>query len=177
MERGGRLSSETCVALDERRVLGRVHLGVLHPGQQLVRGDSIQVLFHLMKLKQVFYAIICALFSDIFIVRYRVELILFVPSATEFSANYLKLGLQQDSPAQPPEKLFRERGFVGCLLFSMVVFLLIMLIHVPALYDLIQSRAGAYRSVVYVWHTSAALMTGRDDAVRPPKQTHRFSGT
>lgn len=54
MERGGRLSSETCVALDERRVLGRVHLGVLHPGQQLVRGDSIQVLFHLLKLKQVF---------------------------------------------------------------------------------------------------------------------------
>ena len=90
MERGGCLSSETCVALDERRVLGRVHLGVLHPGQQLVRGDSIQVPFHLMKLKQFFYAIICALFSDIFIVRYRVELILFVPSATGFFGDYLK---------------------------------------------------------------------------------------
>jgi hypothetical protein len=54
MERGGRLSCETCVALDGRWALGRVHLGVLHPAQQLVRGDSIQVLFHLMKLKHVF---------------------------------------------------------------------------------------------------------------------------
>jgi decaprenyl-phosphate phosphoribosyltransferase len=66
-----------------------------------------------MKLKHVFYAIICALFSGIFIVRYRVELILFVLSVTGFFGDYLKLGLQQDSPAQPPERLFRKRGFAA----------------------------------------------------------------
>jgi 4-hydroxybenzoate polyprenyltransferase len=83
-----------------------------------------------------FYAIICALFSGIFIVRYRVELILFVPLAAGFFGYYLKLGLQEDSPAQRPEKLYREKGFVGYLVFSMVVLVLLMLVQVPVLYTL-----------------------------------------
>jgi 4-hydroxybenzoate polyprenyltransferase len=83
-----------------------------------------------------FYAIICALFSGIFIVRYRIELILFVPFAAGFFAYYLKMGLQDDSPAQRPEKLYREKGFVGYLVFSMVVLVLLMLVQVPVLYTL-----------------------------------------
>jgi decaprenyl-phosphate phosphoribosyltransferase len=83
-----------------------------------------------------FYAIICALFSGIFIVRYRIELILFVPLAAGFFAYYLKMGLQDDSPAQRPEKLYREKGFVGYLVFSMVVLVLLMLVQVPVLYTL-----------------------------------------
>jgi decaprenyl-phosphate phosphoribosyltransferase len=82
-----------------------------------------------------FYAIISALFSGIFIVRYRVELILFVPLAAGFFGYYLKLGLQHDSPVQHPEKLYRERGFVRYLVASMVVLVLLMLVHVPVLYD------------------------------------------
>lgn len=82
------------------------------------------------------YATMSALFSGIFIVRYRVELILFVPLAAGFFGYYLKLGLQQDSPAQHPEKLYRERGFVRYLVVSMVVLVLLMLVQVPALYDL-----------------------------------------
>ncbi len=83
-----------------------------------------------------FYAIICALFSGIFIVRYRIELILFVPLAAGFFGYYLKLGLEHDSPTQRPEKLYREKGFVGYLVFSMVVLILLMLVQVPALYSL-----------------------------------------
>jgi decaprenyl-phosphate phosphoribosyltransferase len=82
------------------------------------------------------YATMSALFSGIFIVRYRVELILFVPLAAGFFGYYLKLGLQHDSPAQNPEKLYRERGFVSYLVLSMVVLVLLMLVQVPALYDL-----------------------------------------
>jgi decaprenyl-phosphate phosphoribosyltransferase len=82
------------------------------------------------------YATMSALFSGIFIVRYRVELILFVPLAAGFFGYYLKLGLQQDSPAQHPEKLYRERGFVRYLVLSMAVFVLLMLLQVPTLYDL-----------------------------------------
>ena len=81
------------------------------------------------------YATMSALFSGIFIVRYRVELILFVPLAAGFFGYYLKLGLQEDSPAQHPEKLYRERGFVRYLVLSMVVLVVLMLIQVPALYD------------------------------------------
>ena len=88
------------------------------------------------------YATMSALFSGIFIVRYRVELILFVPLAAGFFGYYLKLGLQQDSPAQHPEKLYRERGFVRYLVLSMVVLVLLMLIQVPALYDLFNIEAA-----------------------------------
>ena len=83
-----------------------------------------------------FYGIICALFSGIFIVRYRMELILFVPLAAGFFAYYLKLGLQEDSPAQHPEKLYRERSFVRYLVFCMVTFVMLMLVQVPVLYKL-----------------------------------------
>ena len=83
-----------------------------------------------------FYAIICALFSGIFIVRYRMELILFVPLAGGFFAHYLKLGLQEDSPAQRPEKLYRQRSFVRYLVLCMITFIVLMLVEVPVLYKL-----------------------------------------
>lgn len=83
-----------------------------------------------------FYATLCALFAGIFIVRYRVELVLFIPAAAGCLAYYLKLGLLEDSPVQYPEKLYQERGFLLYMLLSIVLFVLLMFIHVPALYDL-----------------------------------------
>lgn len=82
-----------------------------------------------------FYAIMCALFAGVFLIRYHVELILFVPVAAGFFAYYLRLGLQQDSPVQNPEKLFKERGFLLYMCLSTALFVLLMFIHIPALYD------------------------------------------
>ena len=82
-----------------------------------------------------FYVAMCALLSGIFIVRYHVELILFVPAAAGCFAYYLKLGLQEDSPVQNPEKLFRERGFLLYMLLSTAFFVLLMFTSIPALYD------------------------------------------
>ena len=59
-----------------------------------------------------FYASACALFGGIFIVRYHLELILFVPLLAGFLAYYFKIGMQPDSAAQHPESLHRERGFM-----------------------------------------------------------------
>ena len=84
----------------------------------------------------VFYATTCALFAGIFIVRYHVELILFVPFAAGLFAYYLHLGLREDSPAQKPEKLYRERGFVAYVALCFVIFVLLMFTSVPALYSL-----------------------------------------
>jgi len=82
-----------------------------------------------------FYAIAASLFAGVFIVRYHLELILGIPIGAGFLAFYLKLGLQQDSPVQNPERLYRERGFllytVGCL----AVFVLLMFVRIPALYE------------------------------------------
>ena len=73
-----------------------------------------------------FYATACALFGGIFIVRYHLELILFVPFAAGVFAYYLRIGLNPDSPAQNPEKLYRERGFFAYMVVSTAIFVVLM---------------------------------------------------
>jgi decaprenyl-phosphate phosphoribosyltransferase len=82
-----------------------------------------------------FYATTCALFAGIFIVRYHLELLLFVPLAAGLFAYYLHLGLKDDSPTQNPEKLYKERGFVAYLIVCFLVFVLLMFTRVPVLYQ------------------------------------------
>lgn len=81
-----------------------------------------------------FYATACALFAGIFIVRYHLELILFVPFAAGLFAYYLDLGLRPDSPAQHPEHLYKDRVFVAYLIVCFVTFLALMFTEIPALY-------------------------------------------
>jgi len=82
-----------------------------------------------------FYATACALFAGIFIVRYHLELILFVPFAAGLFAYYLHLGMKPESPTENPEKLYRERGFVAYLVVCFTVFVLLMFTRVPILYE------------------------------------------
>jgi decaprenyl-phosphate phosphoribosyltransferase len=82
-----------------------------------------------------FYAVSCALFSGIFVVRYHLELILFVPVAAGFFSYYLKLGLKPDSPVQNPERLHRERGFLLYACASLAIFIGLMFTSIPPLYE------------------------------------------
>jgi hypothetical protein len=81
-----------------------------------------------------FYATACALFAGIFIVRYHLELLLFVPMAAGLFAYYLHLGMKPDSPTENPEKLYREQGFVAYLVVCFVVFVVLMFTSIPAIY-------------------------------------------
>jgi 4-hydroxybenzoate polyprenyltransferase len=82
-----------------------------------------------------FYAITAALFAGVFIVRYHLELILAIPIGAGFLAWYLKLGLLPDSPVQNPERLYRERGFLVYTIACLVLFVLLMFVSIPALYE------------------------------------------
>ena len=82
-----------------------------------------------------FYAIAAALFAGVFIVRYHLELILGIPVGAGFLAWYLKLGLQPDSPVQNPERLYRERGFLVYSVVCLAVFVMLMFVRIPALYE------------------------------------------
>jgi 4-hydroxybenzoate polyprenyltransferase len=82
-----------------------------------------------------FYAITAALFAGVFIVRYHLELILGIPLGAGLLAYYMKLGLKRDSPVQNPERLYRERGFMLYATASLVVFVLLMFVRIPALYS------------------------------------------
>ena len=83
-----------------------------------------------------FYSSASALFGGIFIVRYKLELILFVPLLAGFLAYYFKISMQPDSAAQHPEHLHRERGFMLYLAVCLAAFVALMFVHIPWLYDL-----------------------------------------
>ena len=73
-----------------------------------------------------FYAMTSVLFIGIFLTKYRIELILFMPVFIGLFCYYFFIAFKEDSAAQRPEKLFRERGlmlYVGGLI---LLFLILM---------------------------------------------------
>jgi 4-hydroxybenzoate polyprenyltransferase len=94
-----------------------------------------------------FYVTACALFSGVFIVRYHLELVLFVPFAAGFFAYYLKLGLKTDSPAQHPERLHRERGFLVYTVAIALLFVALLFVRIPVLYEWFNVEAAGTGSL------------------------------
>jgi 4-hydroxybenzoate polyprenyltransferase len=82
-----------------------------------------------------FYTTCFALFLGIFIIRYHLELILSFPLIAGFVCYYLLIAFKEDSAAQSPERLYRERGLMLYLAVCMVTFIGLMFVHIPALYE------------------------------------------
>ena len=82
-----------------------------------------------------FYVAACSLFAGVFMVRYKIELILCAPFVAGVFAYYLRIGLKDNSPVQTPERLYKERGFLLYTLFTFVLFVLAMFMKIPALYS------------------------------------------
>lgn len=80
-----------------------------------------------------FYAVCGSFFLGVFLVKYRVELVLTLPFIAVIFAWYLHLGMKPDSPAQRPEYLYREKKFVAYLVFVTLIFVSAFIIDVPAL--------------------------------------------
>jgi 4-hydroxybenzoate polyprenyltransferase len=85
----------------------------------------------------VFYALMSAFFTGVFLVKYRVELLVFVPLMFGLFCYYLAIAFKEDSAAQKPEKLYRERGLVVYVGVMVVVFVAMMAVRIPALGSLI----------------------------------------
>lgn len=82
-----------------------------------------------------FYVTTFALFLGVFIIRYHLELILSFPLIAGFVCYYLKVAFKQESAAQSPERLYREAGLMGYLALCVVVFVGLMFVEIPALYQ------------------------------------------
>ena len=82
-----------------------------------------------------FYASAAMLFFGAFIVRYRLELILAFPLVALVMAMYLHLAFKPDSPAENPEKLYRERGLMLVLVACIVVMTVLLFVDLPFLGD------------------------------------------
>jgi 4-hydroxybenzoate polyprenyltransferase len=82
-------------------------------------------------LSMVYYASAFSLFFGIFIVRYRMELILSVPILAGFIPVYMRLAFWEDSPAQYPEKLYKQRGLVLYSICCVVLVLALLFVDLP----------------------------------------------
>jgi len=72
-------------------------------------------------------------------VKYRVELMLTVPPIAAFFAWYLYIGLEDDSPAQHPEKLYRKPLFLLCGFLLLVLITVLSLVDIPVLHKILES--------------------------------------
>ncbi|WP_456433715.1 UbiA prenyltransferase family protein [Thermosulfuriphilus sp.] len=83
-----------------------------------------------------YYAVACAFFFGIFIIRYHLELILVAPLFAGFFAYYLKIGFRPNSPAQRPEHLYKEVGLMVYLAVCLVSFVFLLFTRIPVLYKI-----------------------------------------
>lgn len=90
-------------------------------------------------LSLVYYAVCFGLFFGIFLMRYKMELILSIPFIAGFIAWYIHLGMLEDSPAQYPELLYKQKGFAAYCLFCGIFMQLLLFVDLPFLYQLFEA--------------------------------------
>lgn len=88
-----------------------------------------------------FYAITCAFFLGIFLVKNRIEMLISFPFFALLFAWYLKIGLLENSPVQGSEKLWTRKWFMLYLLLFAVLVCALMFVDIPWLrWFLIKTR-------------------------------------
>jgi len=90
-------------------------------------------------LSSVFYAIIASLLIGVFMIKYRVELVLTFPLLAILFVWYLRVGLKPDSAAQHPERLFREKGLFFFVLLLAVLMVVLLFVDIPWLHVLLSN--------------------------------------
>jgi 4-hydroxybenzoate polyprenyltransferase len=80
-----------------------------------------------------FYALNASFFLAIFLIKYRIEFLLTFPLFSLLFAWYLHIGFKENSAAQHPEKLYRERSFMFFVLLLVLVVFALFVVDVPKL--------------------------------------------
>lgn len=86
----------------------------------------------------IYYAVAFGLFFGVFIMRYRLELLLSIPLIAGFIGWYMNLGFLPDSPAQYPEQLYKQRGFLIYVSACTMAMLILFRVNLPILYRIFQ---------------------------------------
>jgi len=81
----------------------------------------------------IFYALTSVFFCGIFLIKYRLELLLAMPLLCGLFCLYLYISFEKDSAVQKPEKLYKERFLmIYSVTFALIV-LALMFIDIPSL--------------------------------------------
>lgn len=84
-------------------------------------------------ISSLFYAMFSVFFIGVFLVKYRIELLLAIPFLCGLFCLYFSIGLKKDSAAQKPEKLFREKGLMLYLICFLVLVAALLFVNIPQL--------------------------------------------
>ena len=80
-----------------------------------------------------FYAMSAIFFIGIFLVKYKIELLLLIPFLIGLFCYYFYLSFKNDSVVQKPERLYKEKGLMLYCLFLIILFVVLSLINIPQL--------------------------------------------
>jgi 4-hydroxybenzoate polyprenyltransferase len=80
-----------------------------------------------------FYAMMFSFFFGIFMIKYRIELLISLPLFAGLFAWYLHIGMAQNSSAQRPEQLYKEKYFMLYVISLVLVICSLLFITIPSL--------------------------------------------
>lgn len=86
-----------------------------------------------------FYALCSVFFCGIFMIKYKIELLLAIPFLCGLFCYYLHISYKQDSAAQRPEKLFKEKGLMLFVLSFVIIVCILMFVKIPVLELLLET--------------------------------------
>jgi len=89
----------------------------------------------------VFYGSAAMLFFGAFVMRYRLELILSFPLVAAVMAMYLNIGFNENSAAQHPEKLYRDRPLMAAVTACTAVMIICLFVDMPAVHKVFEPTA------------------------------------
>lgn len=84
-------------------------------------------------LSAIFYALNSVFFLGIFLIKYRIEMLLSFPLFAVLFVWYMEIGMREHSPTKDPEKFYREGRFMAFVVFLALVVALLMVVDIPVL--------------------------------------------
>lgn len=89
-------------------------------------------------LSSFFYALTSAFFLGIFLIKYRVELLLSFPLFAALFVWYLEIAMRPHSPAQDPEKFYRQKSFMSYIAVLTIFCALLLIVDIPWLHFFVE---------------------------------------
>ena len=84
-------------------------------------------------LSAIFYGFLAVFFCGVFLIKYKIELLLIIPFICGLFCYYISICYKPDSAAQKPEKLFREKWLMAYVVVLIILFLVLYNTRIPGL--------------------------------------------
>ncbi|MDR1104119.1 MAG: UbiA prenyltransferase family protein [Endomicrobium sp.] len=87
----------------------------------------------------VFYSLLSVFFCGIFLIKYRIELIIAIPFLCGLFCLYLNISFKNDSAVQKPEKVWKEKFLIVYLVLFIMLIYVLTSVNVPSLHNLLET--------------------------------------